>query len=128
MIVKMGSSSPIFEVKIKKYLSCHHLDNYQPIFSNVQTAKLRMLDQTGNLGCLAQQNPTTGSQRQALHFSWRATFSGCTTCTVGTPQHRQSRQSEGQHGARSFWMSCSWINSFRIQLGSSFFLLCRLAL
>ena len=26
MLVKMGSSSPIFGVKIKKYLSCHHLD------------------------------------------------------------------------------------------------------
>ena len=28
MLVKMGSSSPIFGVKIKKYLSCHHLDNH----------------------------------------------------------------------------------------------------
>ena len=28
MLVKMGSSSPIFGVKIKKYLSCHHLDDH----------------------------------------------------------------------------------------------------
>ena len=28
MLVKLGSSSPIFGVKTKKYLSCHHLDIY----------------------------------------------------------------------------------------------------